>query len=126
MSYINFSVLKSNKLWVNTYVHFIVVISEPGDIVICEGEQATFTCRLDGIKKDDVRWYRFIKDTNTTEMVDQDGNDISFTTRTVRHVIRSSIIIRKSYNTGYYWVGTPYFNVCNVSLTVETGMYVAS
>ena len=76
------------KLW--TMFCFIVVISEPDDTTTCEGEQTKFTCRLGGLKKEDVQWYRFLKDTNTTEMVDPNGN---FTTRTVRQTIRSSITI---------------------------------
>ena len=59
-------------------------------------------------------------------MVDPDGENISFITHTVMPTTNSSLIITnamRSY-TGYYWVETPYFNACNVSLTVETGMWL--
>ena len=47
------------------------VISEPDDVTICEGEGAVFTCVLNSnIRSDDVQWYRFIKNTSTTVMVD--------------------------------------------------------
>ena len=56
-------------------------------------------------------------------MVDPVGENISFRTHTVRLTTNSSLIITNAIksHTGYYWVGTPSLNVCNVSLTVETG-----
>ena len=101
------------------------MISEPDDATICEGEGAVFTCVLNSnIKSDDVQWYRFIKDTSTTEMIDPNGGNITFLTRTIGNTINSSLTITnamKSY-TGYFWVGTPSLNVCNASLTVTTSM----
>ena len=104
------------------------VISEPDDVTICKGEGAVFTCVLNSnIRSDDVQWYRFIKDTSTTVMVDPNGENINFLTHTNRSTTSSSLtvtIATKSY-TGYFWVGTPSLNVCNASLTVmETSMYV--
>ena len=127
------------------------VISEPDDVTICEGEGAVFTCVLNSnITSDDVQWYRFIKDTSTTVMVDPNGGNINFITinngseisnrnatntgSTVNNgsavltsnTTSSSLIITnaiKSY-TGYFWVGTSSLNVCNASLTVLTSMYV--
>ena len=103
------------------------MISQPDDVTICEGEEAVFTCVLNSnISSDDVQWYRFIKDTSTTEMVDPNGGNINFLTSTNGSTINSSLTITnaiKSY-TGYFWVGTPSLNVCNASLTV-TSMYVA-
>ena len=79
------------------------------------------TCVLNSnIRSDDVQWYRFIKDSSTTEMVDQDGDNINFDTDTIGNATSSSLTITnviKSY-TGYFWVGTPSLNVCNASLTV--------
>ena len=101
------------------------VISQPDDITICEGEGAVFTCVLNSnIRSDDVQWYRFIKDTSTTEMVDANGGNINFLTRTSGSTNSSLTITNaiKSY-TGYFWVGTPSLNVCNASLTVLTSMY---
>ena len=47
------------------------VISQSDDVTICEGEGAVFTCVLNSnIRSDNVQWYRFIKDTSTTVMVD--------------------------------------------------------
>ena len=88
-----------------------------------------FTCVLNSsIRNNDVQWYRFIKDTSTTEMVDPDGDNIYFITDTEEiddeNTTSSSLTITnvlKSY-TGYFWVGTPSLNVCNASLTVLTRM----
>ena len=102
-----------------------VVISEPDDVIVCEGRGAVFTCVLNSnIRSDDVQWYRFIKDTSTTEMVDPNGDNINFVTFTFGNATSSSLIITnviKSY-AGYFWVGTPSLNVCNASLTVLTSM----
>ena len=104
---------------------YIPVISEPDDISVCEESKTVFTCVLDSnIRSDDVQWYRFIKDNSTTVMVDPDGDNIKFITDTDENATSSSLTITnviKSY-TGYFWVGTPSLNVCNVSLTVNTGM----
>ena len=84
-----------------------------------------FTCVLNSnIRSDDVQWYRFIKDTSTTEMVDPNGENINFLNHTNGNTINTSLTItnaRKSY-TGYLWVGTSSFNACNASLTVATSM----
>ena len=126
------------------------MISQPDDVTICEGEGTVFTCVLNSnIRSDDVQWYRFIKDTSTTVMVDP-NNFLTNTTinngsamsngnatnngRTVNNgsavltnnATTSSLTITnaiKSY-TGYFWVGTPSLNVCNASLTVVKSMYV--
>ena len=111
----------------NKKVTFIstTVLSDPDDVTICEGRGAVFTCVLNSnIRSDDVQWYRFIKDTSTTKMVDPNGENINFLTRTIGSTINSSLTITnviKSY-TGYYWVGTPSLNVCNASLVVLTSM----
>ena len=101
------------------------MISQPDNITICEGRGAVFTCVLNSnISSNDVQWYRFIKDTSTTEMVDPNGENINFLTRTNGSTTNSSLTITnviKSY-TGYFWVGTPSLNVCNASLTVGTRM----
>ena len=106
---------------------FTTVISEPDDVTVCEGREAVFTCVLNSnIRSDDVQWYRFIKDTSTTEMVDPDGENSDFFTDFIGNATSSSLTITnvmKSY-TGYFWVGTPSHNVCNASLTVLTSTYV--
>ena len=103
------------------------MISQSDDVTICEGREAVFTCVLNSnIRSDDVQWYRFVKDTSTTEMVDPNGENITFLTSTIGSTINSSLTItnaRKSYS-GYFWVGTPSLNVCNASLTVLTSTYV--
>ena len=99
------------------------MISQPDDVTICEGEGAVFTCVLNSnIRSDDVQWYRFIKDTSTTVMVDPNGgNNINFLTHTNGS---SSLTITNAikFYTGYFWVGTPSLNVCNASLFVGTRM----
>ena len=101
------------------------MISQPDDVTICEGEGAVFTCVLNSnIGSDDVQWYRFIKNTSTTEMVDPNGENINFLTRTNGSTTSISLTITnviKSY-TGYFWVGTSSLNVCNASLTVLASM----
>ena len=103
------------------------VISQPCDAHACEGREAVFMHLLNSnIRSDDVQWYRFIKDTNTTVMVYPDGDNINFITDTNGNATSSSLTITnviKSY-AGYFWVGTPSLNVCNASLTVLTRMYI--
>ena len=77
------------------------------------------------INSSDVQWYK-LKDTGTTERVEQHGSDVnavptlnnnSFTTvLTITNANRS--------HTGYYWVRLPSNDVCNVSLTVTTSMWI--
>ena len=108
---------------------YFAVISEPGDVTLCEGREVVFTCVLNSnIRCDDVQWYRLIKDTSTTVMVDPNGGNISFITDTIGNTTSSSLTITnviKSY-TGYFWIVTPSRSVCNVSLTVLTSMCVHS
>ena len=103
------------------------MISEPDDVTICEGRGAVFTCVLNGnIRSDDVQWYRFIKDTSTTEMVDPNGESINFRTRNIRSTTNSSLTInnaRKSY-IGYFWIEVESLTFCNASLSVLTSTYV--
>ena len=94
------------------------VISEPDDDTICEGDGAVFTCVL--IKSNDVQWYRFIKNTSTTVMVEEDKGNFDYLVHTNGNITNNSLIITnaiKSY-TGYFWVRTPSGDVCNTSLTV--------
>ena len=89
-----------------------------------------FTCVLDttnnNINSSDVQWYRLVKDTSITEMVDQQDSIIHFTTSTINNTWTSQLTMTSATksHTGYYWVRTPFFNVCNASLTVLTSMYV--
>ena len=108
-----------------------VVISKPDDVTVCVGKQAVFTCVLNSnMSSDDVQWYRFIKDTSITEMVDPYEENFYFTIDIVENddedVTNSSLIltitsVAKSF-TGYFWVETMSLNVCNASLTVLAGM----
>ena len=86
-----------------------------------------FTCVLNSnIRSDDVQWYRFIKNSSTTEMVDLDGDNIYFMTDAIGNTTSSSLTITKvikSY-TGYFWVGTSSLTVCNASLTVLQSMHI--
>ena len=115
-------------MYVLTYVNTsTTVISQPYDVTICEGEGAVFTCVLNGnIRSDDVQWYRFIKDTSTTVMVDPNGENINIMNHTNESTTNSSLTVTNaiiSY-TGHFWVGTPFLNVCNASLIVGTSTYV--
>ena len=102
----------------------ITVISEPDNVAVCEGEEAMFTCVLNTtnniINSNDVQWYRLVKDMGITEMVDQQDSNIHFTTSTINNTLTSQLTITSASksHTGYYWVGTPSFNVCDASLTV--------
>ena len=108
----------------HTYV-FITVISGPDDVTVCKGESAKFTCVLDKRGSgNEIYWYRVTKDRNTTERVDRLGRNFTITTSTINNTLTKNLTITnaiKSY-TGYYWVGTSMFSVCNVSLTVTTSM----
>ena len=101
------------------------VISEPDDVTVCEGAvSTTFSCVLNGnISSGDVRWYRILKDTGTTERL---GRLDDFTVIPLTSVNSFTTVLylsnaRISY-TGYYWVRSPLGDVCNVSLTVTTSM----
>ena len=101
------------------------VISKPDDVTVCEGRSTTFTCVLNSsISSDDVQWYRLVKDTSTTVMIDPDEH-FTISTHT-RNTTNSSLMITNAikYYTGYYWVGTSSVNVCNASLTVTASTYV--
>ena len=121
-------------MYVHSYSYFIstIVISEPDDVTVCKEkeEAAVFTCVLNttdnNINSDDLQWYRLVKDTGITEMVDQQDSNIHFTTSAINNTLTSqlTIISASKSHTGYYWVGTPSFNVCNVSLIVTTSMLI--
>ena len=115
------------KIFVKLFILGTTVISEPDDVTICEGDRAVFTCVLNSnIRSDDVQWYRFIKDTSTTEMVDPGGDNINFITDTNGNTTSSSLTITNTLIsfTGFFWVVTPSFDVCNASLTVLAGNYI--
>ena len=96
------------------------MISQPDDVITCEGEGAVFTCVLNSnIRSDDVQWYRFIKNTSTTVMVDPNGGNINFLTHTNGSSSLTITNAIKSY-TGYFWVVTSSLSICNASLTVAT------
>ena len=109
------------------------MISQPYDTTICEGMGAVFTCVLNltisHTRYTDLEWYKF---TNASyiELLDPYEERINFLIRTTGNTTSSSlnIINAVSSYTGYFWVGTPSFTVCNVSLTVLAGTstYVAS
>ena len=127
---IKLNFILANTIIVCIYLFFsTTVIRRPDDVTVCEGkEAAVLTCVLsttnNNINSDDVQWYRLVKDTDITEMVDQQDSNIHFTTSTINNTLTSQLTITTASksHTGYYWVGTPSFNVCNVSLTVTTSM----
>ena len=95
---------------------------------MCKGEQKiTFTCVLDSsISSNDVQWYRLLKDTGTTGMVDPDNDHTPLFSRTENTLISSLTVTNAGQYTGYYWIKLPTDDVCNVSLTVldAESMYV--
>ena len=110
------------------FIFITIVISEPDDVTVCEGEGTVFSCVLNknsNISSNDIHWYRFLRSTGSTEIVDPNGEDVFFLTHTGSTLTSNLTITNaiKSY-TGYYWVGTPSLTVCNVSLTVVTSMCV--
>ena len=90
-------------------------------ITTCQGWQVVYTCELDS-NSDDVQWYRFIKDTNTTVMVVSNGANINFVS-TNGNTILTVTNAQKSHN-GYYWVAVGSEIFCNASFTTTTSMYV--
>ena len=96
------------------------VISEPDDVTICKEESATFDCVLDSsISSDDVQWYRLLKDSSTTEIVDPVDDHITVSTPT-GNTLTTILTINnpiKSY-TGYYWVRLLSGDVCNMYLSL--------
>ena len=92
-------------------------------IITCEGRQAEYTCVLNSnIRSDDVQWYRFIKDTSATVMVNQHGTNISFANAN-GNTILTITNAQKSYN-GYFWVEADSQIFCNASFTATTSTYV--
>ena len=105
------------------------VISQPNDVTVCEGKEAVFTCVLNTtgviVHSGTVQWKKIMPDTNGAEKLDPQHSNISFITSgnniwTINLTITNMI---KSY-AGYYWFRLPPDDVCNVSLTVLTSMYV--
>ena len=66
-----------------------------------------------------------MKITGTTKLMIPAGDNITLLTH-IGNTINSSLTITSvvKSHTGYYWVGTSSFNVCNVSLTVLASTYV--
>ena len=90
-------------------------------IATCERWRAEYTCVLNNnINSNDVRWYRFIRDTNATVMVNQRGRDINFA-NTNGNTILTINNVQKSYN-GYFWVEVGSQTYCNASFTATTSM----
>ena len=112
-----------NKVFIST-----IVVDERDNIIVCEGGRAMFDCELNTantiISSDDVHWYRLIKGTGTTEMINRNGTNINFTTNHSEKVLTSTLTITnavRSY-TGYYWVNSSLEDTCNVSVTVGRSM----
>ena len=100
------------------------MISQPDDVTTCEGRGVVFTCVLNSnIRSDDVQWYRFIKDTSTTEVVNPNGGNINFRTNINKNNNTDSSLTlsntSKSDN-GFFWVQAQSRTFCNASLIVTT------
>ena len=108
------------------FLNFLLVITPPNDVTICEGQDAVFTCVLHkSISETDVMWYyRSMKNISVTEIVEEGRRNVSFTMN--NDAVNSSLFINnatKSY-TGFYWTEISTFNVCNASLAVLTSMWL--
>ena len=109
----------------SVYLFIVTVISQPDDVTVCKGREAVFTCVLNltnsNTRYTDLEWYKFTSKSNT-KLLDPYKKRINFLIRTTGNTISSSLNIANvvSSFTGYFWIGTPSFNVCNVSLTVGT------
>ena len=108
-----------------------IVISKSSDVTVCgEGKEAVFTCVLNttnnNINSDDIQWYRLVKDTGITEIVDQQDSNIHFTNSTINNTLTSQLTITNASKShaGYYWAGTSSLIVCNASLTVTKSMSI--
>ena len=98
-----------------------IVISHPRNVTICEGEEAIFTCVLNVTITDHyVRWYLLRKDHDMPIKIGS-NNRISYS---VINETTTTLIVHDAAITlaGFYWVKTPNFNACNVSLNVLKGM----
>ena len=114
------------------YDHMFIsttVISQPNDVTVCEGKEAVFTCVLNttgvNVHSGTLQWKKIMPDTNGAETLDSQHSNISFAT-SGNNISTTNLTITnmiKSY-AGYYWVGLPSDNVCNVSLTVGISMCV--
>ena len=103
---------------------YITVISQPDDVTICKGREAVLTCVLNltnsNTRYTDLEWYKFTS-TSNTEVLDPYEEKINFLICTTGNTINSSNVANATNAvSGYFWIGAPSFNVCNVSLTVGT------
>ena len=108
------------------YIHPCTTAIKPEDVITCRGKEAVFICVLicSVTDLDHVQWYRFIKGNNITETVHQHEKDINIANHTTENTLNSKLTVTNttiSHN-GNLWIGTPSFNVCNVSLTVGISM----
>ena len=108
----------------------IITFNEPADVTVCEGGGAVYSCELNtantNISSDDVQWYRFIRSTGITEMINPNGTNINFITKHSENALTTALTItnaERSYS-GYYWVKSPLNDICNVSVTVGTSMWI--
>ena len=111
--------------WLTAYIFYIhpcTTAIEPDDVTTCIGKEAVFTCVLicSVTDLDHVQWYRFIKSNSTTVIVDQHEKDINIVNHTTENTLNIKLTVTDMTisHHGYFWVGTPSFNVCNASLTV--------
>ena len=92
-------------------------------ITTCQGWRVVYTCELgSNINSNNVQWYRFIKDTSTTVMVDPNGTNINFVS-TNGDTILTVTNAQKSHD-GYFWVAVGSEIFCNASFTTTTSMYI--
>ena len=84
------------------------------------------TCVLDSsISSDDVQWNM---DTSAENRVNQQEGYMIIVPFYSENSFTTSLYIFNAIQsyTGYYWIRLPSGDVCNVSLTVTTSMYIAT
>ena len=103
------------------------MISHPDDAIVCKGRDAVFTCVLNvtnsNTRYTDLEWYK-LTNASKIELLDPYEERINFLIRTSGNTISSSLNITNAINsyTGYFWIGTSSFSVCNVSIAIGTSM----
>ena len=96
---------------------------------MCEGEgrSTSFTCVLDSnISRSNLHWYRILKDTGTVEKIQRNQKDMPVVPIFNNNSFNTTLYILSAnrFYTGFYWVRLSSGDVCNVSLTVTTSMFI--
>jgi len=102
-----------------------VIINQPSDITVCEGEEIMLICILNTttVTNDDVMWYIFRSDTSYFGPIRPNNriNYYSVVNETTDYTVLSIHGVTIALN-GFFWVKThSNFTACNTSLIVIEG-----